>query len=97
MFIFENVYYLKFQIPARQTRVDNVVIPDLVVVVVMVVDQEYVTKEHVVLNIHLVRDIRMSAHFVVPVVESDVANTNKKCLFLTFSLKTLLNHRNLTF
>ncbi len=44
----------------------------------------------------------MSAHLVavrsLSVVESEMdANTSKKCPFLTFSLKTLLNHRNLIF
>ncbi len=63
----------------------------------LTVVKQHVALKHVVLNIHLGRDIRMSAHLVVPEVESDVANTNKKCLFLTFSLKTLLNHRNLIF
>ncbi len=78
MFIFENVYYLKFQIHVRQTRVENVAVPQVVVVVVQI----HVAQEHVVLNIHLVRDIRMSAHFVnPPVAESEIANTNKKCLF----------------
>ena len=57
---------------------DNVVVPMAVVV------PHHVAKDHVVLNIHLGRDIRLSAYLVnrnLSVAESDVANTSKKCLF----------------
>ena len=60
---------------------DNVVVLATMAVVV----PHHVAKDHVVLNIHLGRDIRMSAHLVavrnLSVSESDVANTSKKCLF----------------